>query len=423
MDVCELAPFSPTCLATAATSTVVNVATGGVLGSIGEAFGAAAEAVMGAVFEAIATTTTVDLSASYVTTNAAALGSVALVLVVGLFVVQVVVAAVRREPGGLGRAVTGAALAVLGTAAAATIVQALLVVVDGLCDGIAALAGTSIEDAARHLLDATALMSLTGVGGGGSALMIVFGLLFIAGAVLTLGTLLVRQALIVIAVVVAPLALAGGTARVTSGWVRRWVQVTLALILSKLAIVVVFVVAVGMVGDAEGIGALLSGLILLLLASLAPWACFKFLDFAGTQIASEWHRATNGSTLAMVNQGRYTAQSLMRTVAPVIGGPTGAAAGAVAGGAGRGPTGRGGAGPLPAGPAPGASPAGAGTPGAGTSGATGGSPPSTSPPSGSPPAGTPAVPAGTTGASTSPPPGGAAPPVASPAPIPAGGVR
>ena len=195
------------------------------------------------------------------------------------------------------------------------------------------MAGTTIQDAARRLLDVTLLMQLTQAGGGGSALMIVFGLLFILGAILTLGTLLVRQALIVVAVVVAPLAFAGGTARITSGWVRRWVQVTLALILSKLAIVIVFVVAVGMVGDATGIGALLSGLILLLLACLAPWACFKVLDFAGTPVAGEWHRATNGSTIAVAQPGPVTAQSLMRTVAPIVGGAAGAA------GAGAGPPG------------------------------------------------------------------------------------
>ena len=167
-----------------------------------------------------------------------------------------------------------------------------------------------------------------------SVLMIVFGLLFILGATLTLGTLLVRQALIVVAVVVAPLAFAGGTARFTSGWVRRWVQVTLALILSKLAIVLVFVVAVGMLGDATGIGALLSGLILLLLACLAPWACFKFLEFAGTAVAGEWHRATNGTTIAAANQGRVTAQSMMRTVLPIVGGPAGGAAAVGSGSAG-----------------------------------------------------------------------------------------
>jgi hypothetical protein len=92
------------------------------------------------------------------------------------------------------------------------------------------------------------------------------------------------------------------------------------LILSKLAIVLVFVIAVGLVGDATGVGAVLSGLILLLLACLAPWACFKILDFAGTGVASEWHRATNGSTVAAINQGRVTATSMLRTAAPVLGG-------------------------------------------------------------------------------------------------------
>lgn len=334
---CDVLPLSPACIGEVA-SGVGGIATSGVLDAIGGAFASAAESVMNAVFDAIATTTTVDLGAGYVTRNAAALGSVALVLIVGLFVVQVIVAAVRHEPGGLGRAVTGAGVATLGTVAAATVVQALLVAVDGICEGIAGLAGTSIQEAARKLLDLTVLTELATLGAGGSALTILFGLLFILGAVLTLGTLLVRQALIVIAVVVAPLALAGGAARVTSGWVVRWVQVTLALILSKLAIVIVFVVAVGMLGEARGIGALLSGFILLMLAVLAPWACFKVLDFAGTQVAGEWHRATNGSTLAAAHQGRVSIQSLMRIVAPVVGGaaggPGGAAAAATAGTAG-----------------------------------------------------------------------------------------
>ncbi len=335
MDMCDLLPISPACLASDAVSGVGSFAAGGILDSIGGAFASAAESVMDAVFDAISTTTTVDLTADYVSRNAAALGSVALVVIVGLFVVQVIAAAIRREPGGLARAVTGAGAATLGTAAAAAVVQALLIAVDGICDGIAGLAGTSIQDAARGLIDAALLAEVAsaGTGGAGGALLIVFGLLFILGAALTLGTLLVRQALIVIAVVVAPLALAGGAARITSGWVIRWVQVTLALILSKLAIVIVLVVAVGMVGGATGIGALLSGLILLLLASLAPWACFKILDFAGTHVAGEWHRSTNGSAMAVANQGRVSVQSVMRSVTAVVGGASAGPAGAAAGGA------------------------------------------------------------------------------------------
>jgi hypothetical protein len=350
MDMCDLLPISPACLAYDAVSGVGSFAAGGILDSIGGAFASAAESVMNAVFDAISTTTTVDLTADYVSRNAAALGSVALVVIVGLFVVQVIAAAIRREPGGLARAVTGAGVATLGTAAAAAVVQALLIAVDGICDGIAGLAGTSIQDAARGLIDVALLseVATAGASGAGGALLIVFGLLFIVGAALTLGTLLVRQALIVIAVVVAPLALAGGAARITSGWVIRWVQVTLALILSKLAIVIVLVVAVGMVGGATGIGALLSGLILLLLASLAPWACFKVLDFAGTHVAGEWHRSTNGSTIAVANQGRMSVQSMVRSVTAVVGGASAGPAGAAAaGGAAASGSSRSGAQPIP----------------------------------------------------------------------------
>ena len=326
-----MAPLTPACAAAGAAGAVIGSTADGILDGIGQTFAKGAEAVLTAVFDAIGGATHVDLGASYVTRNMAAMASVALVIVVGLFVVQVVVAVIRQEPGGLARAVVGAATAVLGTAAAAGITQSLLIAVDQISDAIARMAGTTIQDAARRLLDVSLLTQLTPTAGGGSALMILFGLLFILGATLTLGTLLVRQALIVVAVVVAPLAFAGGTARITSGWVRRWIQVTLALILSKLAIVIVFVVAVGMLGTATGIGALLSGLILLLLACLAPWACFKFLEFAGTSVAGEWHKATNGSTIAAANQGRMTAQSMMRTVLPIVGAPAGAAAGAGAG--------------------------------------------------------------------------------------------
>ena len=326
MDPCDIPipAIQAGCVVAGTTDSVITSAAAGAMDSMGEAFARGAETVLSATFEAIAATSTVDLSAAFVGRNASALASVALVLIVGLFVVQAVTAAIRQEPGGLLRALTGTGFAVLGTAVAATVVQALLAVVDQISAGIASLAGTSIEEAARELLDVAFLLQLAGTAAG-SALMVLFGILYIVGAALTLGTLLVRSALIIVAVVVAPLAFAGGAARITSTWVRRWIQVTLALILSKLAIVIVFVIALGLVGDATGIGAVLSGLILLLLACLAPWACFKVLDFAGTSVASDWHRATNGSTVAAVNQGRVTASSMLRHASPMLGG-AGAAA-------------------------------------------------------------------------------------------------
>jgi hypothetical protein len=103
-----------------------------------------------------------------------------------------------------------------------------------------------------------------------------------------------------------------------------------------------------MVGGATGIGALLSGLILLLLASLAPWACFKVLDFAGTHVAGEWHRSTNGSTIAVANQGRMSVQSMVRSVTAVVGGASAGPGGAAAaGGAGASGSSRSSAQPIP----------------------------------------------------------------------------
>jgi len=416
VDFCDVAPLTPACLPAGVAGTLAGMAATSILDALADSFARAVGTVLDATFTAISTATTVDLTASYVARNVQVLTSVALVIIVGLFVVQVTAAALRREPGGLGRAVTGAGAAVLGTAAAVAVIQSLLIAVDGICETIATAAGTSIEDAARRLLDVTLLTSLAGGPGSGAVLVLVFGALYIVGAVLTLGTLLVREALIIVAVVIAPLAIAGGTARITTGWVRRWAQVTLALILSKLAIVVVFVVAVGLVGGATGVGALLSGLILILLACLAPWASFKFLDFAGTAIASEFHRATNGATLAVMHHGRTTAQSVMRTIAPIVGGPAGAGITAAAA----------------AGPPPGAGgPTGSPPPGPHLPTAPGPLFPTPAPPPGSPPpppatsapppttAPAPQPPLQPTTSAPPPPPTTSAPPSPSPAPTPA----
>src|SRR5829696_5036841 len=116
MDMCDLLPLSPACLAVDGASQLTGVAGDTLLNAVATRFAEATRSVMEATYEAIATTTTVDLSAGYVRENAAALASAALVVVVGLFVIQVIGAAVRQEPGGLMRAVSGAGLAVVGTA-------------------------------------------------------------------------------------------------------------------------------------------------------------------------------------------------------------------------------------------------------------------------------------------------------------------
>ena len=87
MDICDVAPLSPACLPAGVAGTLAGAAANSVLDSVGDAFARAVETVLDATFEAISSVSTVDLTSSYVGRNVAVLTSVALVIIVGLFVV------------------------------------------------------------------------------------------------------------------------------------------------------------------------------------------------------------------------------------------------------------------------------------------------------------------------------------------------
>src|SRR5690242_7936229 len=63
---------------------------------------------------------------------------------------------------------------------------------------------------------------------------------------------MVRQVLIVVTAVFAPLAFAGSLADITVAWTRRWVETTVALIVAKLILVLIFVVGLGLLVDGVG---------------------------------------------------------------------------------------------------------------------------------------------------------------------------
>ena len=55
---------------------------------------------------------------------------------VGLFVIQVIQSVLRREPGGLGRAVRGLLVAFLAGGVSVAVVNVLLGATDALCNGV-----------------------------------------------------------------------------------------------------------------------------------------------------------------------------------------------------------------------------------------------------------------------------------------------
>ena len=205
-----------------------------VLAALGAAFVDAAKAISAAAVAALTATTTVDLSADWFRRNVAVITAVTLPVLVGIFAVQVATAVLRRDPGGLGRAVLDVGKATVGSALALAVTQSALVATDQVCAVIAAASGTTVEAAAVRFLQ---LSWLSG-GQAGPVLQMLLGLLVIVGSMALWAVLLFRKTALVVVAVFAPVAFAGSR----WAWTRRWIEAVAALVLCKVVIVVVFVV-------------------------------------------------------------------------------------------------------------------------------------------------------------------------------------
>ena len=333
-----------------------------VLDTIGAAFVAAAKSVSEVALEALDTTTRIDLTASWFTRNLGVIAAITLPVVVGLFVLQVIGSVLRREPGGLGRAVLGVGKAMLGSALAIAVTQLALLATDQICTVIAASAGTTVKGAALRFLELSWLAGPVA----GPVLQMMLGIAIIIGSLLLWAVLLFRKAAVLLVAVFAPVAFAGSVWDQTRGWSRRWIEAMAALVLCKVVIVVVFVLGLsafatdGATTTAAGEGSqptgtelsdLLVGLMLLSIAVFAPWITWRFVHWSGMEAGTALHSTMAASPIpgaarSTASQARYMAQSAATTA--LLGGAGGAMsgrAGAKSAGAGR-PQGTGGGPPA-----------------------------------------------------------------------------
>lgn len=346
-DVC-IGPLDPLCQAVdGVAGSVGGAASDAVLGGLGSAFVSAADQVSATALAALDATTRIDLTASWFQQNVAVIAAVTLPVVVGLFVLQVIASVMRREPGGLGRAVLGVGQAMLGSAVAIAVTQTALLAADQICEFIAASAGTTVVGAASRFLELTWLAGPQA----GPVLQILLGLAMIVGLLLMWGVLLFRKAALMLVAVFAPIAFAGLVWDHTKIWARRWIEVVVALVFCKVVIVVVFVVGASafagvgpsVPGDGAPTGSatssaslsdLLVGLLLLTIAVFSPWLTWRFVHWSGMEAASVMHGAVAAGPVPNAirssgSQARFMAQSAVSTM--LLGG-AGAAGGAVASG-------------------------------------------------------------------------------------------
>lgn len=217
-------------------------------------------------------------------------------------------ALVRSDIALLGRAAFGhLPLALVGVGIAAPLTMLLLSGTDELCSLVWSPSATN---GLTSLLTAGGVARV--VGFVESPFLAFLLCIFTAGAgVLVWLELAMREAAVYIVVLLLPLAFAALVWPARRVWATRALEMLFALILSKFAIVAVL----GLGGTAlnhvasHGLGALLAGMVLVLLAAFAPWAVLRLVPLA--EVASSAAGAL-GSHLSGAREGVWAAKEMKK---------------------------------------------------------------------------------------------------------------
>ena len=255
---------------------------------LAQAMGAAAGWLFEAVWAVFDTTTLVDVqSPEYVSVYNLLFGIAVFVMLL-FFCLQLITGLVKRDPTALGRAALGLAKSVLGSFVVITLTALLLEIVDQLSLGIIQAAGETTESMGDKItVLAAALVTINIASPGvGAIITIFFASLAITAAAIVWLSLLVRKALLLVAIVLAPLAFSGASWDASRGWIGKWAMFVIALIASKLVLVVMFLVAITQISapidlDLASISDPIAGIVLMAMAAFAPYLTYKFLAFAG----------------------------------------------------------------------------------------------------------------------------------------------
>ncbi|MFF3849615.1 ATP-binding protein [Streptomyces sp. NPDC002328] len=294
--------------------------------SAGELAAAAADLAA----EAVNTTTKVDLNATWFVDNYEMLLPLGLFLLVATFCAQLVRAAVRRDGQALTQAFTGTMSGVLFAFCAISVTTVAVEVVDAVSDGLFKTAHLNIESAVRRIVKVNQIAGLSGLGW---LVAVVAGLGAAVGAFLYWCVMMVRKVGILVMVTLAVFASAGGGWEVARRWRKGWIEATATLVVSKLLMTVIFILGIAAMGETEakdGIAALadvMSGIVIMILVLLCPYAVFKFVHWAADGTDGESiHRA--GGAGAQIAKAHAEKAARKAAAAAATAGTGGAAAGA-----------------------------------------------------------------------------------------------
>jgi type IV secretion system protein TrbL len=290
--------MNPVCLVGAVAANATAGVADSAFSRISGWFGLAAQTAATWLWRELDAATTLDLNSPGLRTQLAATGAIATVLCLGLFLIQVITSALRREPGGLGRAVTGLLVSFVGSALALAATQALLAAVDALSAGLLSYTLHTNMSGLGQKLAVTHLAAVQN-----PAIGLLLSVVIIAAVVIVWAAMTLRKVMLLIAAVLAPLAFAGATADITRGWVRKWAEFVAAMVVSKLLLVIILGIGLSLLDGAGQSGSgvtqsttqLAGGALVLLLGGLSPWIAIRMFHFAGDTLYAA-HLTTGHAT-------------------------------------------------------------------------------------------------------------------------------
>ncbi|MFB7128229.1 ATP-binding protein [Kitasatospora sp. NPDC056273] len=350
MDICNLPMVAQVCDIVDGINFVSDPGksiTDGIGAWIAKSMGELAASAVDLCAKAVDETTAIDLSAPWFRDNYQLILPIGLILTVGTFCAQLVLAAWRRDERALAKAAWGTMTGVLFAFGAISFTAVAVTVVDALSAGLFQAAHTSVADAVRRMIKVSQFGPMFALGWAIPALVAVGSAI---GAFLYWCVMVARKVGVLILVVLAAFAGAGGGWEVAQRWRRGWIEATATLIVSKLLMTVVFLVGVSALGKTDakdGMAALsdaMAGVVIMVMVLLCPYAVYKFVHWATDGSGHDDTHRTGMAGMAVAAGAAKTAGSLAMQMSTGVPAPQGPAQvpGAGGGGAASGidPTGR-----------------------------------------------------------------------------------
>ena len=317
---------NPICVVVSSIGSLGSSVSNSVFSSVATAFGNTADSAINWLWSQMSSVTSVSLGGAAFGLDLGLVTSIAAVLCVGLFIIQLVTSAVKQDGGGIGRALRGLGVATVGCAITLATLDLLLAAVDQLCSGVVQVAtGGSIATLGAKIIGPALFTGLVA----GPGAILILSLVAIGAVAVVWFALVVRKMLIIITAIFAPLAFAGGVADVSRGWVRKWLEAVLALVFSKLILILIFVIGLGVLGgmgsapNAGGLSGItndVTGLLILLVAGLSPWMALRLVHFTGDHMATLAGSASHATSGAASVIGAPQKMASMRWAAQSLGG-------------------------------------------------------------------------------------------------------